>query len=157
MFYDLQVTEIQEAKITKGDPKHLLMALNYLKEYPLEKNFGGTFACNEKTAKKWAHFYIKKIEALRDWKIEWLFDEPQLRDQEKFIISVDGVHCRICEPRNDPSARWYSKKFNKAAFSYEIAIAIFRNQVCWINGPFPAGTPDISTKRFGANWRQTTG
>ena len=46
------------------------------------------------------------------------------------------------EPRHDPSSKWFSKKFNKAGLTYEVAIAIFHNQVVWINGPFPAGHND---------------
>jgi len=53
------------------------------------------------------------------------------------------VHCRIYEPRTNPSAGWYSKKFSKAGLSYEIAIDIYTSQIIWINGPFPAGHNDI--------------
>ena len=98
IFIDLQLTDIEEAKVTKPKPKHLLLALNYLKEYPLERNLAGTFGCTEKTASKWAHYYIGKIQALKPMKIKFLFDKPELYD-EKFIMTVDGIHCQICEPR----------------------------------------------------------
>jgi hypothetical protein len=41
-----------------------------------------------------------------------------------------------------PSSGWYSKKFNKAGLAYELGIAIYHNQLVWINGPFPAGQND---------------
>jgi hypothetical protein len=83
------------------------------------------------------------------FQITWLFDNQQV--EEMFIVSVDGVHCRIWEPRHMPSSGWYSKKFNKAGLSYELGIAIFHNKLVWINGPFPAGQNDkqIFTKPQG--------
>ena len=146
ILFDLQVTAIDDARVEKPNPRHLLIALNYLKEYPTDNNLAGMFGCNEKTAKKWANFYVRKIQALKEHKIKFLFDQPHLHD-ETFIMTVDGVHCRICEPRTDPSAKWYSKKFNKAGFAYEVGIAIFHNQICWINGPFPAGHNDMKIFR----------
>jgi hypothetical protein len=75
-----------------------------------------------------------------DCQIKWIFDDPSF--DKKFIISVDGVHCRIWEPRIMPSSGWYSKKFNKAALVYELGVAIHHNKLVWINGPFPAGQND---------------
>jgi DDE superfamily endonuclease len=67
-----------------------------------------------------------------------------------FIVTVDGVHCSIDEPK-DPilskNPKYYSHKFNKAAVSYEIAISVFTNQLVWMNGPFPAGKTDIQVFR----------
>lgn len=74
--------------------------------------------------------------------VVFLFDDTD-RYPEVFIASVDGVHCRIHEPRTDPSAGWYSKKFNKSALTYEIALAIHHEQLIWTNGPFPAGQNDM--------------
>jgi hypothetical protein len=33
----------------------------------------------------------------------------------QYIMSVDGVHFRIYEPRTDPSTSWMSYKFHSAA------------------------------------------
>ena len=60
---------------------------------------------------------------------------------------MDGTHCRINEPRTQPSAGWYSKKYNKAGLSYELGIAIRSNKLVWINGPFPAGQNDLAIYR----------
>lgn len=55
---------------------------------------------------------------------------------------MDGVHCRIWEPRTLPSSGWYSKKFNGAGLAYEVGVAVWHNQIVWINGPFPCGQND---------------
>jgi SRSO17 transposase len=46
-----------------------------------------------------------------------------------------------------PSSGWYSKKFNKAGLTYELAVALFSNKIVWVNGPFPAGQNDIRVFR----------
>lgn len=79
--------------------------------------------------------------------IQWPFDDNTVIEHTKFIISVDGVHCPIQEPRNEPSAKWYSKKLNGAGLSYELGIDIWESRLVWINGPFPAGQNDISIFR----------
>jgi hypothetical protein len=66
---------------------------------------------------------------------------------EIFLISVDGTHCPIHEPRTDPSSKWYSHKFNGPGVSYELALAIHSNRLVWINGPFPASIHDITIFR----------
>jgi DDE superfamily endonuclease len=60
------------------------------------------------------------------------------------MVSVDGTHCRINEPRQMPSSGWYSHKSNSAGLTYEIAVDIHESKVVWINGPFPAGQNDRS-------------
>jgi DDE superfamily endonuclease len=62
----------------------------------------------------------------------------------EYIISVDGTHCRINEPRGEISTQWYSHKFHKAAVNYEVAIDLWKSKVVWINGPFPAATHDLT-------------
>jgi len=60
------------------------------------------------------------------------------QDDDAFIITVDGTHCRINKRRTQPIAQWYSNKYIKAGLAYELAIAIHSNNLVWINGPFPA-------------------
>ena len=142
LFEDFQTTDVDDAKIKNPVPKKLLTALIYLKEYRTKYSLAAFADVTEKVALQWAHEYVGKIQALKDTKIKWLFDNPA-QYPELFIISVDGVHCRIGEPRTQPSAGWFSKKYNKAGLAYELGIAIFHNQLCWINGPFPAGHNDM--------------
>jgi hypothetical protein len=42
----------------------------------------------------------------------------------------------------DPS--YYSHKLIKAGLNYELAIALSTGRLVWMNGPFPAGTNDVS-------------
>lgn len=60
-----------------------------------------------------------------------------------FIMSIDGVHCRISEPRKYPSKHWYSFKFSKPGLSYEVGIHIYESKILWINGPFQASKSDV--------------
>lgn len=76
--------------------------------------------------------------------IKWLYDPEDPELQERLAISVDGVHCKIWEPRTDPSTKWYSQKSNGAGLAYEVGVALWHNQIVWINGPFPAGNNDTS-------------
>ena len=125
----------------KIKPDYLLLALFYLKKYPTKHDMAAFLDCSEATALSKSKSYVKILQSLLPHKIKWLFDDEELFD-EVYIISVDGVHCRIWEPRGQPSTGWYSKKFNKAGLAYEIGIAIHHNQVCWVRGPFPAGQCD---------------
>ena len=68
-------------------------------------------------------------------------------DGVAYIISVDGVHFPIREPRREASAGWYSHKFNGPGLAYELALSIHTDQLVWIRGPFPASRPDINIFR----------
>lgn len=66
------------------------------------------------------------------------------------ILTVDGTHCPIEEPKHPTRSRdttYYSHKFNRAAVSYELAISTFEQKLVWINGPFPAATHDVTIYR----------
>jgi hypothetical protein len=63
-----------------------------------------------------------------------------------FLITVDGVHCRVNEPKHanqskDPS--YYSHKFKQSDLDYELGISVFDNALVWMNGPFKAGRHDM--------------
>ena len=84
--------------------------------------------------------------------IRWLWgDDRQANEGGRVsILSVDGVHCPINEPRKKPNAKWFSHKFNKPGLAYEIAVSVYSSDVVWVQGPFPAGTSDLSIfKRLG--------
>ena len=121
IFQDLQVTEDLDAQVSNPDASQFLLGLNYLKEYPTKYGLAAYLDSTEKTALKWAEYYVRKIAALK-----YPFYDPN--NEEIFMVSVDGIHCRIHEPRVLPSSSWYSKKFNKAGLVYELGIAIFHNQ-----------------------------
>jgi hypothetical protein len=125
------------------DNTFLFLAVNFLCGYDTEHVLAGRWGFGEEKIRNSCRSYVKFIQALKERKVTWGgFD-----DGEVFIISVDGVHCRIQEPRTDPGAKWYDHKTNSAGVSYELGVAIRRNQLVWIKGPFPASQHDITTFR----------
>jgi hypothetical protein len=147
--------------------KCFLMALNWLNCYETEGKMTGPWALDDTTIRDIVFECAKKIAALAAEKASKMTDHflscpliplhpsltnnfislqiklPAFDDRDEvFIISVDGAHCRISEPRIFPSAKWYSHKFHKAALTYELGTAIRQNKLVWINGPFPASQSD---------------
>ena len=94
---------------------------------------------DEKTIRRRVRIYVCFIALLKEKKI--VFDD--FDDDEVFWVSVDGVHCRIYEPRKNPSTKWYSHKCNGASLTYELAVALHSNRLVWIRGPSPASQHDI--------------
>ena len=97
IFQDVQVTKDLEAHVLNPDTtSQFLLGLNYLKEYPTKYGLAAYLDSTEKTALKWSEYYVQKIAALKASKIKWIFDDPA--NEEIFMVSADGVHCRIHEP-----------------------------------------------------------
>lgn len=65
--------------------------------------------------------------------------------EEVHIISVDGVNFSTQEFRLDPSSKWFDHKTKSAGLTYELALAIRRQQLVSIRGPFPAGATNDGT------------
>jgi hypothetical protein len=146
VYEDLQVTNIEEAKVkgNQSDLKGFLMALHYLRKYPTEEDMVARFDYCAYWAREKVWAAVKKIRALKREKIVW--DEDHFRD-EKWIMTVDGVHSWINEPTHpiwsqDP--KFYSHKYNKAGLDYELGICLSTDQLLWMSGPHPAGTNDIT-------------
>jgi DDE superfamily endonuclease len=134
--------------IAKPNPYDFLMTVEWLRKYREELDVASIYRLSVSTVSKLLWRYTHAIQALCASKIKWIEDwnNPDHVD-EIMIISVDGVHCTIREPRQMPSSSWFSHKTHGPALSYEIAIAIQHNKVVHINGPFPAGVPDITIFR----------
>ena len=130
------------ARNANSELRKLLMALNWLKLYDPEPVLSARWDLSEETLRVHIRTYIERIASLREDTIKW-----EGFGEETFMVSVDGTHCPIMEPRCDPSSKWYSHKFNGPGLAYELAIAIHRDKVVWINGPFPASTHDITIFR----------
>ena len=156
---DLVNTNIAEAQLTEKEKsykglKMFLIANFELWVYPRSSNLISTRFNICETYSRGRHLWnwIGKIQALKSQKIEWLesFSDP---DSEAFIITVDGTDCRIWEKQHETfpvDTKLCSKKFNHAAFKYEIALAIHHNKIVWVNGPFKAGgMHDITVFREG--------
>jgi hypothetical protein len=174
IWLSLQTTTIPAARIdaAKTCVSDLLMALFLMKYYPTENILCGMFKQSNKTVRKVAWAMIAKLQALKAEKVRikwcllvllptvtnyWLFllqivwpDDLPAADDFNFVISVDGTHCRINEPQHPTMSKnkaFYSHKFNQAGLNYEIGLSPFDNQLTWVKGPMPAGTPDITVFR----------
>lgn len=141
LFNDL----IQLKKLEKNDINSFLMTMNWLKCYDVEHNLAGRWGLGEEYIRNKVKEISKFIQQLKETKIVW----GGFGEEEVFIASVDGVHFKIQEPRKDPGSKWYDHKSNSSGVSYEVSIAIRRNQVVWIKGPFHASTHDITIFRGG--------
>jgi len=147
LFQDIQSPDLGDFRVKRPSPIEVVHALYFLKKYPTI--YGLAARCNngtEKTVLGKAWMYVGAIQALKEIKIRWIFDDDGNFD-ESSIVSVDGVHCRIQEPRTQPSSGWWSPKFGKAALSYEIGVATQHNKIVWVNGPSPAGQNDTKIPR----------
>jgi hypothetical protein len=63
-------------------------------------------------------------------------------------LSIDGTDCPIEEPQPF-NRKYFSHKFHGPGLKYEIGICIQTGWICWFNGPFPAGNPDLKISRMG--------
>jgi hypothetical protein len=63
-------------------------------------------------------------------------------------VSIDGTDCPIykSQPLNP---KYFSHKLNGTGVKYEVGICILTGWICWLNGPFPAGNPDLRISRRG--------
>ena len=144
VYRDIQHPDLGENQIKKPDPREFLGGLYFLKKYPSKKAQAGFIGSSEKYGLPKAWKYVEALQALKEKKIRWIFDEEPYRNfQEYYFLTVDGVHFRVYEPRYMPSSGWYSQKFNKAALAYEIGLSVYHPNICWVNGPFPAGQNDM--------------
>jgi hypothetical protein len=134
------------AHIPKACIYDLLMTVQWLQEYDTVFKTAVKYGLCEPTASDTLWPYTFAIQSLKEKNIKWLWSN-QVQDDEVIIVSVDGIHCMISEPRTMPSSKWYSHKTHGPALSYKIAIAIQHNKIVYVNGPFPAGVPDITMYR----------
>jgi len=125
--------------------KHFLMAVHFLWAYPKNAEILATqFRVSSKYSQgKHLWKWVTKIQAMKQKVITW-----ECIGSERFPISVDGVDCRVWEPRKDcqfPIDPTYSShKFKHAAFKYELGVSVYHPKLVWINGPFKGGTSDIT-------------
>jgi hypothetical protein len=127
--------------------KHFFMTLHWLKAYPtytILEAFWGVRHQDAGIVKK----YTEQFQALKNKKIRW-FEDGELDENDIFIISVDGVHCRTHEVRKDPGSKWYSHKSHGAALTYELAVAVRQNRLVHIKGPYPASKNDLTIFQYG--------
>jgi hypothetical protein len=64
---DLLSTDIPEARVSREDAsvRHFLSGIYFLKNYPTDERQSGQFKMCVKTARKWAWFYMEKVQWLK--------------------------------------------------------------------------------------------
>lgn len=141
IWYDLQEKLDLTDRITYDTlPLHLLVTYRWFTTYDSEPILKSTFELPVKEIRRWCRDISAKVALLRKVKIDpyWLDDGGLLIGK-----SLDGIHYRITEPRPF-STRYKSHKSNGPGLSYEYCINTHDNRICWLRGPFPAGTPDLT-------------
>jgi len=156
LWQDLLTTDDQNARVdpNKADACNFLVALYFLRKYPTEDDLEATFQMCVKTARKWCWYYAEKIQALKAttivWPDQWKDGHIIPNESETFLVSVDGVHCRVNEPKHPEypkNHKMYSHKFKTAGLNYEVAISLWESKVVWVNGPFEASVGDLTIFR----------
>ena len=162
LFVRLQKTEIDKARLDcsilgiEKTLNYFFMTIYFLAQYPTEEKIESTFSFNvsDRTFRKHGWWIVEKIAFLYSEIIVWpeWWGNPNDPDGEetRFIITVDGTHCRIEEPTLESfteQRKYYSHKFKTAGLDYEVALSIFEPKCVWVAGPYPAGKHDITVFR----------
>jgi len=147
MFEDLQITEIEEARLdeNKISIKYYLIAMHFVKVYDVEGRREPIFDLSPKTMREWVWYYVEKIQNLKHEKIVW--PDDYLAD-DVWIASVDTTDCPIEEkihPTLSQDSQLFSFKLNGAGLRYEYAIDLFSSRIIWMNGPFLPGVYNDNT------------
>jgi hypothetical protein len=117
------------------------MTLSWLKNYDTEARLAGRFNLDMKTIRLWCEYYSECLDIMGGEKIAL----PSQWGAATYVGVVDGTHCRCYKPKHPEfpfDSTYKSYKLGKDALSYEVMISMM-GQPIWINGPFPAGLPDI--------------
>ena len=83
--------------------------------------------------------YHKSVQA-----ISLLFQEvvppiESIDDDAIFMLSIDGTHCPIEEPKPWDS-KWSSHKLgDNAGVAYEVGLRVHSSDLAWVHGPLPPG------------------
>jgi hypothetical protein len=135
--------------------KHLLWGLVFLKVYSTEEvhcALVGHPTKKDFRQKSW--HIVEMIAGLKESVIlldNRLINSPTLAGRLKAsLLTLDCTDCMINEPYPF-LPKWVSQKFKMPGVKYEVAIAIYSNNICWCNRPFPASTNEsrILSERLG--------
>jgi hypothetical protein len=145
---DLQTLLDEVHRIKKFDIHYLFLTLFWFRSYLKYPQIEGPWKVCPQTIGEKIIIYAEAIQRLKKHKVKW-FEDGDYDDEEIFLVSVDGIHCRTFEVRKDPGKKWYSHKSHGAGLAYELAIAIRSDRLVWMNGPFYASKSDITIFRYG--------
>ena len=124
--------------------KWLLISIHFLRKYPTGPNKEYIFNVSERHSQDQIWDMVKRIWALKETKIAWPND---LGKDDIWIMSVDGTHCWISKPGHpvwSQDSEYFSHKLNKAGMNYELGLSLTSQNLIWMNGPFKAGTNNVS-------------
>ena len=132
--------------MTDIDLEKLLMTLCWFKLYETEHVMAGRWGHCEEFCRRTVKDIALKVQQLKSKKIKFgPFDSSQ-----RYVGTIDCVHCETFEFRTEPHSKWYSHKHNGAGLTYEVVIDLVYDRVLWVYGPEPASTHDITMFRGGA-------
>lgn len=156
---DLCTVNIGDLKLKEKEKNQrgfgaLLMVIHFMFVYPRNSHvLASRFGVNDKYASG-KHFWTwaSRVAALKETVIRFPeeFGDPNGRP---FIMTLDCRDHKCWEkkhPRFNLDAAYSSQKHGMhAALKYELGVAIFHNQICWISGPYKATMHDITVFRQG--------
>ena len=132
-----------------AEPKHLLWALYFLTKYNEElTNCKIVGIKDPKTFREWAWLFVNALADADARVIVWNHRFQNWDHNINCLVSIDGTDCSIKEPWPFNTI-YYSQKLNGPGLKYEVAVAIMSDNIVWVNGPFPAGTSDLTIFREG--------
>ena len=127
LWLHMQKTPNEKARITSHTkPTFLLIGLRFLWRYQTEEELAVFFGMSAKTVRKYYKQSVAKLYLLLDDILEPIED---INDESVFILSIDGTHCPIEEPR-PWSKKWSSHKLGKkAGVNYEIGLRVHKPEL----------------------------
>ena len=158
LWNDLSNTTINSARIPDSEKnqkgvKSFFMGLYLLWVYPknarcIELHFSPVAEKSTRGEPLW--IWVRRFAALLPSKIKWL---PHLNHPNGavFIVSVDGTDCKAWERRNHPTLPYdpamYSHKFKHGGYKYEVAVAVYEDQIVWVSDVSDCGRNDLTIFR----------
>ena len=115
---------------------YFFAAIYLLAQYPTEEKAESAFSFDmcDRTFRDHSWDIVWKIFDLHHhiivWPTWWGNPDDPNGPETKFIITVDGTHCRIEEPTCDTfeeQRKYYSHKFKTAGLDYEVALYLAPN------------------------------
>jgi hypothetical protein len=121
------------------EEKHLLWGLLFLKVYAKNEEIHCAIVGfpTRKEFRQKAWHIVEIIADLKDGliRLENRFVNAPYNMVGRPYLTLDCTDCKINEPFPF-STKWLSVKFRGPGMKYEVAIAIYSNNICWGNGPF---------------------
>lgn len=144
--YEAWAIIAKRASVEKLSPKHFYWALYFMRTYQVETDIARNLGTDSKTLRGKVKQVIHLLSSSMSKVIHWQKRNCGSHPGEKFKITVDGTHFLIEEVYNcdgTVNQGYWSHKFNGAGLAYEIALAIYSDNIVWVNGPYRAGMSDL--------------